>query len=122
MKIKRFVAPDMRQAMREVREEQGPDAVILSTRRMDDGIEVIAAIDYDEALVREAARHGAPVATPEAKPTASPKAEAQPATRPEPVVKSGPVASAPAMQPPLAPAAAASPRRLQAVAPPAAAT
>lgn len=54
MKIKRFVAPDMRQAMRQVRDEQGPDAVILSTRRMDDGIEIIAALDYDEALVREA--------------------------------------------------------------------
>ncbi len=62
MKIKRFVAADMRQAMREVREEQGPEAVILSTRRIDEGIEVIAAIDYDESLVREAARHGAPVA------------------------------------------------------------
>ena len=34
MKIKRFVAPDMRQAMRQVRDEQGPDAVILSTRRL----------------------------------------------------------------------------------------
>jgi flagellar biosynthesis protein FlhF len=61
MKIKRFVAQDMRQAMRLVREEQGPDAVILSTRRLDDGIEIIAAVDYDEALVREAARHGAPL-------------------------------------------------------------
>ncbi len=60
MKIKRFVAADMRQAMREVREEQGPDAVILSTRRIADGIEIIAAIDYDEALMREASRHGAP--------------------------------------------------------------
>ena len=67
MKIKRFVAKDMRQAMREVREEQGPDAVILSTRRLAEGIEVIAAIDYDEALIREAARHGAPSAeAPEA--------------------------------------------------------
>ncbi|WP_329742682.1 flagellar biosynthesis protein FlhF [Dyella sp. A6] len=61
MKIKRFVAPDMRQAMGQVRDEQGDDAVILSTRRIDEGIEVIAAIDYDEALVREAARHGAPL-------------------------------------------------------------
>ncbi|MHA6205516.1 flagellar biosynthesis protein FlhF [Dyella soli] len=61
MKIKRFVAADMRQAMREVREEQGPDAVILSTRRMEEGIEIIAAVDFDEALVREAARHGAPL-------------------------------------------------------------
>lgn len=69
MKIKRFVAPDMRQAMREVREEQGPDAVILSTRRLDEGIEIIAAVDYDEALVREAARHGAaPAPAPAARP------------------------------------------------------
>lgn len=60
MKIKRFVAPDMRQAMREVREEQGPEAVILSTRRFEGGIEIIAAIDYDAGLIREAARHGAP--------------------------------------------------------------
>ncbi|MGC1547638.1 MAG: flagellar biosynthesis protein FlhF [Rhodanobacter sp.] len=61
MKIKRFVAPDMRQAMREVRDEQGADAVILSTRRFEEGVEIIAAVDYDEALVREAARHGAPL-------------------------------------------------------------
>lgn len=60
MKIKRFVASDMRQAMKLVREEQGPDAVILSTRRLPEGIEIIAALDYDEALVREAARHGVP--------------------------------------------------------------
>lgn len=60
MKIKRFVAADMRQAMREVREDQGPEAVILSTRRIADGIEVIAALDYDEALMREATRQGAP--------------------------------------------------------------
>lgn len=55
MKIKRFVASDMRQAMRRVRDEQGPDAVILSSRRTDEGIEIIAAIDYDESLIREAA-------------------------------------------------------------------
>jgi flagellar biosynthesis protein FlhF len=61
MKIKRFVAADMRQAMGKVREDQGEDAVILSTRRIEEGIEVIAAIDYDEALVRQAARHGAPL-------------------------------------------------------------
>jgi flagellar biosynthesis protein FlhF len=61
MKIKRFVAADMRQAMRDVREDQGPEAVILSTRRLDEGIEIIAAVDYDEALVREAARHGSPL-------------------------------------------------------------
>jgi flagellar biosynthesis protein FlhF len=66
MKIKRFLAPDMRQAMRDVRAEQGADAVILSTRRLDDGIEIIAAVDYDESLMREAARHGAPSPEPKA--------------------------------------------------------
>ena len=79
MKIKRFVAADMRQAMREVREEQGPDAVILSTRRMDEGIEIIAAVDFDEALVREAARHGAPLQVEPRTPVESAPAEAKPA-------------------------------------------
>ena len=51
MKIKRYFATDMRQAIRLVREEQGPDAVILSNRRVDGGVEIVAAVDYDEALV-----------------------------------------------------------------------
>lgn len=54
MKIKRYLDKDMRQVLRRVRDDQGPDAVILSNRRVEDGIEVIAAIDYDEALVRHA--------------------------------------------------------------------
>ncbi len=54
MKIKRYTDKDMRQVLRRVREDQGEEAVILSNRRVDDGIEIIAAIDYDEALVRQA--------------------------------------------------------------------
>lgn len=54
MKIKRYLDKNMRHALRRVREDQGPDAVILSNRRVENGIEVIAAIDYDEALVRHA--------------------------------------------------------------------
>ncbi|MCS3361068.1 flagellar biosynthesis protein FlhF [Xanthomonas translucens] len=54
MKIKRFVAPDMRTAFRMVRDEHGPDAVILSNRRTDEGIEIVAASNYDEALVQQA--------------------------------------------------------------------
>jgi flagellar biosynthesis protein FlhF len=84
MKIKRFVAKDMRQAMREVREEQGPDAVILSTRRLAEGIEVIAAIDYDEALIREAARHGAPSAEAPAVAVDEPQVAAVPPPAPQP--------------------------------------
>lgn len=56
MKIKRFTAKTMRDAMRQVRDEQGPDAVILSQQRVEHGIEVVAAVDYDEALMRQAAR------------------------------------------------------------------
>ncbi len=51
MKIKRFKAPDMRQAIKMVREEHGADAVILSNRKVHDGIEIISAIDYDESAV-----------------------------------------------------------------------
>ncbi|MCH8134624.1 MAG: flagellar biosynthesis protein FlhF [Proteobacteria bacterium] len=54
MKIKRFVDTDMRHVLRRVREEQGADAVILSNRRVEGGIEVIAAVDYDEALIQQA--------------------------------------------------------------------
>lgn len=54
MKIKRFVAPDMRTALRMVRDEHGADAVILSNRRTEEGIEIVAASNYDEALVQQA--------------------------------------------------------------------
>lgn len=49
MKIKRYVAADMRAALRAIREEQGPDAVILSTRQTSEGVEVCCAIDVELA-------------------------------------------------------------------------
>ncbi|MHB8346429.1 MAG: flagellar biosynthesis protein FlhF [Acidiferrobacterales bacterium] len=52
MRIKRFFAPNIRQAIRMVREEVGPDAVILSNTEVDGGVEIIAAMDYDEALLK----------------------------------------------------------------------
>lgn len=54
MKIKRFVAADMRSAMNLVRKEHGPDAVILSNRRIEEGIEIVAAANYDESAVQRA--------------------------------------------------------------------
>ncbi|RXR02637.1 flagellar biosynthesis protein FlhF [Pseudoxanthomonas composti] len=53
MKIKRFTAPDMRTALRMVREEHGADAVILSNRRTDEGVEIVAASNYDEGMVQQ---------------------------------------------------------------------
>ncbi len=48
MKIKRFFAPDMRRAIAQVRNTLGADAVILSNKAVDGGVELVAAIDYDE--------------------------------------------------------------------------
>ncbi|MBV1789351.1 flagellar biosynthesis protein FlhF [Marinobacterium sp. D7] len=53
MKVKRIFAPDMRQAMRRVREEVGPDAVIVSNHRVAGGVEIVVARE-DEY---EAAQH-----------------------------------------------------------------
>jgi flagellar biosynthesis protein FlhF len=47
MKIIRHTARDMRQALRAVREQLGEDAVILSSRRTGEGVEVTAAVDFD---------------------------------------------------------------------------
>lgn len=60
MKIKRFQAEDVRSTIRKVRETLGPDAVILSNKKVADGVEIVAAIDYDESLM------GGVVAQPEA--------------------------------------------------------
>ncbi len=55
MKIKRFVAPDMRQALRMVRETLGEDAVILSNKSIDEGVELTAAVDLVTDETEEAA-------------------------------------------------------------------
>jgi len=52
MKIKRFFAPDIRQAMRMVKEELGSDAVIMSNKSVDGGVEIVAARDFDEQLIQ----------------------------------------------------------------------
>ncbi len=58
MQIKRYSAPDMRRALHQVRLAHGAQAVILSSRRLPDGVEVIAADDYDAALVERLAVAG----------------------------------------------------------------
>ncbi len=51
MKIKRFFAENIRQAMQMVRDELGADAVIMSNRSVDGGVEIVAARDFDEQEV-----------------------------------------------------------------------
>src|SRR5690348_13736897 len=55
MKIVRHTAPDMRQALRSIREQLGEEAVILSSRRLGQGVEVTAAVDFDPASLENAA-------------------------------------------------------------------
>ncbi|MDX1810846.1 MAG: flagellar biosynthesis protein FlhF [Gammaproteobacteria bacterium] len=62
MKLKRYTAPDIRRAMAKVREELGPDAVILSNRKTHDGVEIIAATDYDDAIVNSSVKATEPAA------------------------------------------------------------
>jgi flagellar biosynthesis protein FlhF len=106
MKIKRYTAESMRAALVLVRTEQGADAVILSSRRTQEGIEVIAAVDYDEGLFVAATRQRSvdvvappppapaivaapaavvrPTAAPVVKaPAAAPKTKSLPEARPE---------------------------------------
>lgn len=56
MRIKRIFAADMREAIRKVREQHGEDAVVISSRKVEGGVEVISAIDYDEEAVKAAAK------------------------------------------------------------------
>ncbi len=53
MKVQRFFAKNMAEALKQVREEFGPDAVILSNTKVDGGMELVAALDYEENASEE---------------------------------------------------------------------
>jgi flagellar biosynthesis protein FlhF len=119
MRIQRYIAKDMRTALAQVREALGPDAVILSSGRIGDEVEVVAAMDMEVARAVESA----PPATriherdtfrrPEAPATATATAAAEP--RHAELLKHRRSSSqiseslAPVIQVPLAPVAPAAP-------------
>lgn len=49
MEIKRFIARDVRYAMQMIKAELGSNAVIVSNRSIDEGVEIVAAKDFDGA-------------------------------------------------------------------------
>ena len=49
MSIRRFIAPTARQAMKEIRDELGDDAMILSNRKTEYGVEIVALANGDIA-------------------------------------------------------------------------
>jgi flagellar biosynthesis protein FlhF len=56
MRLKIFTAPNFPAAMAKLRAELGPDALILGTRTLADGIEITAALDKSEPTPAQAAR------------------------------------------------------------------
>ena len=48
MKVKRFIADNMQQALRLVSAELGPDAVIVSSKKLDQGMEVVAGLNVTD--------------------------------------------------------------------------
>lgn len=55
MKVRRFTATSMQKALKTVREEMGPDAVILSNHRVKGGVEIIVAQNYEPVSAKKAA-------------------------------------------------------------------
>jgi flagellar biosynthesis protein FlhF len=66
MNIRRFTAPDMRQALARVRDVLGPDAVILASRKSERGVEISAAEDRELAAIDAFAAPAAAPAVPAA--------------------------------------------------------
>jgi flagellar biosynthesis protein FlhF len=56
MQVKRFVAADMRRALELVRQELGPDAIILSSNRIAEGVELLTTMGSDYELKQLQAR------------------------------------------------------------------
>ena len=50
MKIRRFVGKDMRSALAQIKEELGVDAVIMSNKKIPEGVELMAAVDYSQSV------------------------------------------------------------------------
>jgi flagellar biosynthesis protein FlhF len=56
MNMKRFFAPSSREALRQVKRDLGPDSVILSNRRVDGGVEILALPHAEMRVLESAAR------------------------------------------------------------------
>ncbi|KZX76991.1 hypothetical protein A3715_11880 [Oleiphilus sp. HI0009] len=48
MKVKRYFSHSMQDALRQIREDLGPDAVILSNSKTNGGVEILATAEYED--------------------------------------------------------------------------
>ncbi len=111
MRIVRYMAPDTRQALRGIREQLGDDAVILSSKRTPEGVEVTAAVDFDATRLESESTLLAPQpqSRPQPKPAPARKSEwSGPVTAPAPAAERvpAPVPAAPQIDPAIAAVAA----------------
>jgi flagellar biosynthesis protein FlhF len=53
VKIKRFYGKDMRDALKQVKDELGNDAVIMSNKKLADGVEIVAAYEQEPAAAKK---------------------------------------------------------------------
>ena len=90
MKIVRHTAQDMRQALRSIREQLGEEAVILSSRRTAEGVEVTAAVDFDAGSLEAASAATAAAAAPAPALAPAPARAAPTSLSAEPAVSAAP--------------------------------
>jgi len=86
MNVKKFIAGSSRDAWRQVREALGPDAVILSNRNIEDGVEILAMANEDMSslVVPAMAKDAMPRPAVRRPPAQPPQPQAAVPRRPEP--------------------------------------
>ncbi|HNH16449.1 MAG TPA: flagellar biosynthesis protein FlhF, partial [Zoogloea sp.] len=62
MNVKRYFAKTAREALRQLKEELGPDAVVLSNRAVNGGVEILALPANDVAALQRARQQAAAAA------------------------------------------------------------
>ena len=112
MSVKRFVGASARECLRRVKEEMGPDAVVISNKPLGNGVEVVAMTpDSLDALSQQATvRPAAPAPGPAARKPGAPDDDytvtlssalrKAPAVRPWTPYAGAPAAAAPAIEAP----------------------
>ncbi|MBT0959638.1 flagellar biosynthesis protein FlhF [Denitromonas iodatirespirans] len=126
MNVKRYFAQTAREALRQLKEELGADAIVLSNRSVDGGVEIVALPADAVDLLHQSTRAAPPAAKA---PVARPQAAAAPVMRHDPLddmidddyrvqLSSARRSPAPAAQAPRAPAPAPTHQQIRPFQPP----
>ena len=89
MKVKRYFASSMRSALDMIKQEQGPDVLILSNRKVDGGVELITADELTEQEAEQLAARGDAGRQQRADSQPAPATPAAPALSPDALLGDG---------------------------------